>query len=654
MKLPQVDDDLTTFRLHPVGSQNDIPAKNAGTTLKKWDIDYYEALTQELKAILGDMERMEKGYEGELAAIHPSHRDSAKNLLHYIALRKRDIRKLQTELASLGLSSLGRSESHVMSNVITVLGVLEKLAGTVSIEADKPEAPSDLAQGTALLDIHTKELFGTPPRKRDTYIMVTMPHQAASDYQLVKTLLADGMDCVRINCAHDDAEAWSNMIENLRRAEKELNKKCRIFMDLAGHKLRTGPIENLPASVRWAPKRDALGEVTGPARIWLTPLEQKTPPASPMDVCIPVPGKWLSALNAGDAVEFTDTRKRKRSLDIVAAVGKSRVAECYKGAFIVNGVKLVHRPQSPEATTAGEIEVMELPPKEQFILLARNDMLILTKESTPGRPPVFDAKGQILKPATVGVTAPEVFAFVKPGDRIWFDDGKIGGVIRFKNKDEVHVEITQARYNGSKLRAGKGINLPDSELKLPALTKKDLADLKFIAAHADAVCFSFVNDASDVYELQSRLKKLGGKDLGIVLKIETLHAFEHLPGILFAAMRSPCVGVMIARGDLAVECGFERMAEIQEEILWFCEAAHVPVIWATEVLEKLAKKGQPSRAEITDAAMSVRAECVMLNKGPYITDALLILDDILARMRAHQNKKSSMLRELKLAHRLDK
>ncbi|HTY92140.1 MAG TPA: pyruvate kinase [Methanocella sp.] len=654
MKLSQVDEDLTTFHLHPAEGGHDLLVKKTGTTLKNWDIDYYEALIQELKDILGDMERMENAYSGELAAIHPSHVDSAKNLLHYLALRKRDIRKLQTELASLGLSSLGRSESHVMANVIAVLGVLEKLAGFESLEADKPEAPTDLAQGTALLDIHTKELFGTPPEKRDAYIMVTMPTQAATDYQLVKTLLADGMDCVRINCAHDEAADWSGMIENLHRAEKELNKKCRIFMDLAGHKLRTGPIENLPASVRWSPKHDALGEVSGPARIWLTPVEQKTPPALPMDACIPVPGKWLSRLNVGDGIEFTDTRGKKRSLEVVAAVGRSRVAECYKSAFIVNGVKLVHRPQDTDTAPAGEVVVSELPAKEQFILLARGDMLILTKGRSPGKPPVIDARGQVLKPATVGVTAPEVFEFVKPGDRIWFNDGKIGGVIRFKNKDQVHVEITQAGYKGSKLRAGKGINLPDSELKLPALTKKDISDLKFIAANADAVCFSFVNDASDVYRLQTQLAKLGGKDPGIVLKIETLRAFEHLPGILFAAMRSPCVGVMIARGDLAVECGFERLAEIQEEILWFCEAAHVPVIWATEVLEKLAKKGQPSRAEITDAAMAVRAECVMLNKGPYIADALLILDDILARMRAHQSKKSSMLRELKLAHRLDK
>ena len=104
---------------------------------------------------------------------------------------------------------------------------------------------------------------------------------------------------------------------------------------------------------------------------------------------------------------------------------------------------------------------------------------------------------------------------------------------------------------------------------------------------------------------------------------------------------------MIARGDLAVECGFERLAEVQEEILWVCEAAHMPVIWATQVLETLAKTGLPSRAEITDAAMGERAECVMLNKGPHILDAMRTLDDILRRMQAHQSKKRPLLRALK-------
>ena len=152
-----------------------------------------------------------------------------------------------------------------------------------------------------------------------------------------------------------------------------------------------------------------------------------------------------------------------------------------------------------------------------------------------------------------------------------------------------------------------------------------------------------------VRQLLDRIEQLGGQRLGLVLKIETRKAFENLPNLILAAMRTPSLGIMIARGDLAVECGYQRLAEIQEEILWICEAAHVPVIWATQVLESLAKKGIPSRSEITDAAMGERAECVMLNKGPYAVMAVRVLADILRRMQAHQEKKRSMLRQLHLA-----
>jgi pyruvate kinase len=212
------------------------------------------------------------------------------------------------------------------------------------------------------------------------------------------------------------------------------------------------------------------------------------------------------------------------------------------------------------------------------------------------------------------------------------------------------VEITQARSDGAKLAAEKGVNLPDTNLRLAPLTDKDDDDLAFIAGHADLVGFSFVQRAEDIYELQRRLAALHAHEVGIVLKIETQHAFNELPKLLLACMRAGRFGVMIARGDLAVECGFERMAEVQEEILWICEAAHTPVVWATQVLESLAKTGMPSRAEVTDAAMSERAECVMLNKGPFIRDAVGTLDDILRRMQAHQTKKRAMLRPLQVAN----
>ena len=211
------------------------------------------------------------------------------------------------------------------------------------------------------------------------------------------------------------------------------------------------------------------------------------------------------------------------------------------------------------------------------------------------------------------------------------------------------VEITHARPTGEKLGAEKGINVPDSQLSLSSLTKDDLEALPFVVKNADIVGYSFVRKEADVRELQARLADLGGENLGIILKIETREGFDQLPALLLAAMRSRAVGVMIARGDLAIECGYQRLAEVQEEILWICEAAHMPVIWATQVLESLAKTGVPSRSEITDAAMGERAECVMLNKGPYIVTAVRILDDILRRMQSHQEKKRSMLRKLHVA-----
>jgi pyruvate kinase len=294
----------------------------------------------------------------------------------------------------------------------------------------------------------------------------------------------------------------------------------------------------------------------------------------------------------------------------------------------------------------------QLPPIEQYIPLKKGDLLILTRAAIRGEAGVYDHNGRLIRHPHISLRLPQVFDDVCEGESIWFDDGAIGGVIEKAGKEQLNIRITYARAEGSKLRADKGVNLPDSTLRLPSLTEKDLDDLQFIATHADIVGYSFVKSATDVQELQKQLALLGGKDLGIVLKIETRHAFEQLANLLLAAMRSPAAGIMIARGDLAIECGWERMAEVQEEILWICEAAHLPVIWATQVLENLAKNGLPSRAEITDAAMGERAECVMLNKGPYILDAVRALDDILQRMENHQSKKRSMLRQLRLADQL--
>ena len=475
-----------------------------------------------------------------------------------------------------------------------------------------------------------------------------MPPQAATDYDLVLKLLLNGMNCMRINCAHDGPEAWNNMIQNLRRAQKETGKSCKVAMDVAGPKLRTGPIEPGPCVLKYRPKRDSYGRVKSPARVWLTPAENPEAPPSPAP-SVPVPGNWLSQIKAGSFIRFTDARGAKRLMKVVAASGNSRWAEAKRTAYLVPGTVLVAEADAEVESPSASASVGAISPTPQTLRLNSGDRLVLTRSFEPGKPAQYDDQLRLIRPARIGVCPPEFFDYVRVGEPIWFDDGRIGGTIASVASDEVVVEITQARPGGEKLGAEKGINVPETDLCLSSLTPADLKNLRFIVEHADIVGYSFVRTEEDVQELQARLSELNGQHLGIILKIETRKGFDNLPRLLLAAMRTRAVGVMIARGDLADECGYQRLAEVQEEILWICEAAHMPVIWATQVLESLAKNGIPSRSEITDAAMGERAECVMLNKGPYIVEAVRALDDILRRMEAHQDKKRSMLRRLHVA-----
>lgn len=246
------------------------------------------------------------------------------------------------------------------------------------------------------------------------------------------------------------------------------------------------------------------------------------------------------------------------------------------------------------------------------------------------------------------ISEPGLIARLRPGNTVLIDDGKIAAAVVARDGHGVLLEVRTARAKGVKLKVEKGVNLPGQELDLPPLTAKDLQDLDFVARHADIVGYSFVQRPEDVALLANELARRRGAALPqpLMLKIETPLAVKNLPRLLIAAGGRAPVAVMIARGDLALEVGAERLSELQEEILWLCEAAQVPVVWATQVLETLVKEGAPSRAEVTDAAMGQRAECVMLNKGPFIAEGVAFLAAVLHRMDRHQSKKSARLSAL--------
>ncbi|HLO52913.1 MAG TPA: pyruvate kinase [Saprospiraceae bacterium] len=480
-------------------------------------INITKRIKKSLKEIESSMVNEVEKRSSILSEIHTSQLMAAKNMLHYLTLRKEDIRALQNDLHSMGLSSLASAESHIRSQL---QAINQRLGKRYKVE-DEEICSFEWCQ--ANIAHKSKKLFGERDNDFVPSLMVTFDTSFATNYALIKSLLLNGMNVARINCAHDDEAVWSGMISKLKKACFQTGKACKIYMDLAGPKIRTN--------------------------------------------------------------------------------------------IILKG------------EDKGRVKVKE-------------GQLIWLSYDTDG----FDKKEVVISP-----TEPDIIACIKKGDRVYIDDGMIRGVTEKVKKDKVAVRITRISSEKKVIKNEKGINFPDSELNVSPLTSYDISCLPFICENADLVGYSFVRLPSDLTLLRNLMTETSERQPNIVIKIETPEAVKHLPSILLEGMKQDIFGIMIARGDLAVEIGFERMGEIQEEILWICEAAHVPVIWATQVLENLNKSGLATRSEITDAVNAAQAECIMINKGSHTIEVMETLRDILQRASEHRNKKRFTFRSLNIA-----
>ncbi|MGJ7440338.1 pyruvate kinase [Aquipuribacter sp. MA13-6] len=594
-------------------------------------------LITSLDLLLEEMAGAERSQAEAIAAVCDEHRAGAVNLVRYAALRQHDRRALQNDLMDIGVTSLATAEADVLAKVGAARDVLCALRGDPG-PWDLEATNTALDRGDDLLDTNTEAVFGPTRPGRPTRIMVTFPSEAADDPTLVDSFVAAGMDVARINCAHDGPDAWTRMAEHVRRAAAAAGREVLVEMDLPGPKLRTGPISAGPPRGRARVTRDDEGSTVTPARLWLTPHGRPSPapvqdpPGTRAVLPVGVDGPWLSARSTGDVISLRDTRGRDRTFTVTHAGPEGVLAEGPRSAYLTDGTIL--RCDGDRTTASG------LTPVLRRLSLAAGDTLVLTTDLTPVDLP---AAGEV---ARIGCTLPQAVAAMAPGDAVLLDDGAVAATVESVAPAEATLRVDRTKPGGQRLGAQKGINLPDTVLDLPALTAEDEAQLPFVAAHADLVAVSFVRTGGDVQHVLDRLAAADAQHLGLVLKIETRQGFENLPEILLVAMRHPRVAVMIARGDLAVEIGYERMSEVPRQILALCEAAHLPCIWATQVLDTLARTGQPTRAEITDAAAGQRAECVMLNKGPHVTLAIATLADILARMGVVQRKSRTLMRHI--------
>jgi len=577
-------------------------------------------------------------------AVEP--RSETANLAAYLALRTHDVVELQGALADLGLSSLGRGAAHVLPTLDAIIAMLgHAIAGDARrARPSRTKISEAAAAARSALQDNSTAIFGSPVAGRHARIMVTLPAEAADDPAYVHRLVAAGMDCGRINCAHDTPQQWIRMAANLRAAAAETGRTCSVLMDLSGPRLRTGLIGPGPAVVRVHPRRDASGEVTAPGSLILDGTGAAA--HTGVNARVSVDPAWVTRIEVGDTINVTDLPGRHRSLSVVdAPAALERRCEARAGCFLGPGLELRHHPADGGATSIASVGAIE--PAPAAIRVAAGDDLILCRDAGPGRPAVD--RGELgIEPARIPIGVPEAIDHFRPGHRVLIDGGAIAAIVDRVDAQGAHLVIESTKPGGARIKADKGLNFPDTDLPLPSLTAEDLTALDTVVEIADAVGYSFVRRAEDIDALVEELGRRGERRIAILAKIETADGVANLPEIIVRGARRHPFGVMIARGDLAVEIGYERLADVQEEILWICEAAHVPAVWATQVLERLVHTGVPTRAEITDAAAAGGAECVMLNKGPFLLDGVETLHDLLRRTAPRHDKKTDLLPVLDL------
>jgi len=594
------------------------------------------SLIKEVEAVLRKIKKEEKKTAHNLKKTHPLHKMSAVNLVHYKRFRKSDFRVSQRKLGDLGMTRFANAQGHVEDSLVKVLYLLYRLKDGKPADFKKIELSTKKSK--ALLKSNTEALLGSPSKGRRVRIMVTMPSHAAYDKEFVNTMVQNGMNCARINCAHDTPEVWLAIIENIKEASEKLETSVKIAMDLAGPKIRTGNVKPGGRIVKFKPEKDDEGYVIKPVEIELVSSTAKIIPAN----AITIEADWLDQLAVDDKLSLIDAKNKSRKLKVVSASENGIIVRSKKRIIFKSGMLLECKKLNKKGT------IGTLPEIQKPVLLHKGDVLVVTEENILGSSAIVNEKGEIIEKAHIPCQFADIFEKVNQGDLVLFDDGKIEGTIQSVSKENFEVLITRAVEKGAKLKAEKGMNFPNTNLGTGGLTLKDIEDLEFVAQHADIVNFSFVNSKKDVSELLSEFRRLGVfNTIGVILKIETKFAFDNLEEILQEAMQIRDVGVMIARGDLAVETGWQDIGQVQHEVLSICGSAHVPVIWATQVLENLAKNGLPSRSEITDVVTALNSECVMVNKGPYMEDVLVLLNTILSNMEDYQEKNETMLPKIR-------
>ncbi|WP_338449491.1 pyruvate kinase [Niallia oryzisoli] len=532
---------------------------------------------------------------------------SKQNLCAFLALQRFLNPALDSFLVQEGFSSIQMMSPHVLYS-------LNKIISHLSPNQRQNDHYIDIEHAVYLKNQRNQELLGKS-EEDPISIMVTLDKTMLDTPEIFKDLLRAGMTIARINLARDHS-VWKKLVEGIRAAEEELgfetqDRTCKIYMDLPGPKIRVGDLRKIKVPLKINTKKtSAVGYL-------MSQKSHENPIKDGFVIKINI-DEFTNAA-AGQIIHFTDAKGRKRFFTILEIVSPACLKVELNKSAILNGETIVELSPDKKSKLTNLLE------GPVTIKVKMGDILRIYKSYHYLGKPTMNGE-----PASIGITLPEALRNVRPKDRVFFDDGNICGVVLEVNDHYLDVEIILTRNNVETIKPDRGVNFPDSLvfLSVPAITKMDITMLAEIIPFVDLIGISFIHHPNDIRILKGYLDQYTERKIGVIAKIETKYALLSLTKIVLEGVNLDLFGVMIARGDLAIEIGYEQLAKAQEGILEICRAAHAPVIWATSILNQMNKTGIPLRAELTDAYTGLRSDCIMINKGPYISNSVKFLQQL--------------------------
>ncbi len=603
-------------------------------TKDPWKKRELKALLAEVEAIGSALRHLDDDATRAIAEAHRDCRASARNLLQAVAYRRETsrqngLRDLNDRLEALGLARLEPWETAALATIRAIRAILHHLRGQ-SAPQPSIDAVGHL-DGRRLLERRGEALLGPAAEPSSPRIFATLAAEtdgraaleatalrrqnlnrpAASARDSITELTAAGTSGFYLDATRAVAKDLQDLAEQVRSKGDALQRPQRLLVGLSGPPIETGELSQGSAVLRFEPRRNQLGKLLSPARLWLTAEDRSEAPLQPVEAVLPVSTKLLRKIQTEDRVCFKDARGRRRALRIRGAGRSGCLAETDQTTYIEAGTAL-HLERKGKLIAKGNVGT--LPRIVRPLELFPGDPLILTRVPLPGRPALSDG-GFLRSPARISCTSPEVLDRVKAGERVIFGDGTLTGTVDSVTGEGLRIILLEAEAQGSRLVSGVAIRFPDSALGVAAFDSENTVAVAFAARHADAVALHGVERPEDVLALGQALDDRDGQQVAIVLGIESRRGVAALPRLLLAALRRPRAAILASPEALALEYGPTRLEEVLAEIRWLSRSAQLPLITASPALDRLARREILHPAELRDAVSQAPVEGLLIGDG---------------------------------------